>query len=161
MQLLRWLRFLKNFNLSGIMGKRRSSRELALKFLYQFELNEGDFDEQIKLFLERNSSQEGVENFMKELVVSLINKREEIDEIIQKYSDHWVLDRMTVIDRNILRIGTCELLLNFSTPPKVVINEAIDIAKKYGNEDSPEFINGILDKVYNEIGQKGPLSFTS
>jgi N utilization substance protein B len=111
--------------------------------------------------LERNSSQEGVENFMKELVMSLVSKMKEIDEIIQKYSDHWVLDRMTVIDRNILRIGTCELLLNFSTPPKVVINEAIDIAKKYGNEDSPEFINGILDKVYNEIGQKGPLSFTS
>ena len=143
------------------MGKRRSSRELALKFLYQFELNEGDLDEQIKLFLERNSSQEGVENFMKELVMSLVSKMKEIDEIIQKYSDHWILDRMTVIDRNILRIGTCELLFNFSTPPKVVINEAIDIAKKYGNEDSPEFINGILDKVYNEIGQKGPLSFTN
>ena len=143
------------------MGKRRSSRELALKFLYQFELNKGDLDEQIKLFLERNSSQEDVANFMKELVVSLIDKMEEIDEIIQKYSDHWILDRMTVIDRNILRMGTCELLFNFSTPPKVVINEAIDIAKKYGNEDSPEFINGILDKVYNEIGQKGPLPFTS
>jgi len=143
------------------MGKRRSSRELALKFLYQFELNEGDLDEQIKLFLERNSSQEGVENFMKELVMSLVSKMKEVDEIIQKYSDHWILDRMTVIDRNILRIGACELLFNFSTPPKVVINEAIDIAKKYGNEDSPEFINGILDKVYNEIGQKGPLSFTS
>ena len=143
------------------MGKRRSSRELALKFLYQFELNKGDLDEQIKLFLERNSSQEDVANFMKELVVSLIDKMEEIDEIIQKFSDHWILDRMTVIDRNILRMGACELLFNFSTPPKVVINEAIDIAKKYGNEDSPEFINGILDKVYNEIGQKGPLPFTS
>ena len=143
------------------MGKRRSSRELALKFLYQFELNGGDLDEQIKLFLERNSSQEDVESFMKELVVSLIDKMEEIDEIIQKFSDHWILDRMTVIDRNILRMGACELLFNFSTPPKVVINEAIDIAKKYGNEDSPEFINGILDKVYNEIGQKGPLPFTS
>ena len=143
------------------MGKRRSSRELALKFLYQFELNGEDLDEQIKLFLERNSSQEDVANFMKELVVSLIDKMEEIDEIIQKFSDHWILDRMTVIDRNILRMGTCELLFNFSTPPKVVINEAIDIAKKYGNEDSPEFINGILDKVYNEIGQKGPLPFTS
>jgi len=143
------------------MGKRRSSRELALKFLYQFELNGGDLDEQIKLFLERNSSQEDVINFMKELVLSLIDKMEEIDEIIQKFSDHWILDRMTVIDRNILRMGTCELLFNFSTPPKVVINEAIDIAKKYGNEDSPEFINGILDKVYNEIGQKGPLPFTS
>ena len=143
------------------MGKRRSSRELALKFLYQFELNGGDLDEQIKLFLERNSSQEDVANFMKELVVSLIDKMEEIDEIIQKFSDHWILDRMTVIDRNILRMGACELLFNFSTPPKVVINEAIDIAKKYGNEDSPEFVNGILDKVYNEIGQKGPLPFTS
>ena len=143
------------------MGKRRSSRELALKFLYQFELNGGDLDEQIKLFLERNSSQEDVANFMKELVVALIDKMEEIDEIIQKFSDHWILDRMTVIDRNILRMGACELLFNFSTPPKVVINEAIDIAKKYGNEDSPEFINGILDKVYNEIGQKGPLPFTS
>ena len=143
------------------MGKRRSSRELALKFLYQFELNKGDLNEQIKLFLERNSSQEGVENFMKELVVSLIDKMEEVDGVIQKFSDHWVLDRMTVIDRNILRIGTCELLFNFPTPPKVVINEAIEIAKKYGNEDSPEFINGILDKVFNEIGQKGPLPFTS
>jgi len=143
------------------MGKRRSSRELALKFLYQFELNGGDLDEQIKLFLERNSSQEDVANFMKELVVSLVDKMEEIDEIIQKFSDHWILDRMTVIDRNILRMGACELLFNFSTPPKVVINEAIDIAKKYGNEDSPEFINGILDKVYNEIRQQGPLPFTS
>ena len=111
--------------------------------------------------MERNSSQEDVANFMKELVVSLIDKMEEIDEIIQKFSDHWVLDRMTVIDRNILRMGTCELLFSFSTPPKVVINEAIDIAKKYGSEDSPEFINGILDKVYNETGQKGPLPFTS
>ena len=143
------------------MGKRRSSRELALKFLYQFELNEGDLDEQIILFLERNPSQKDVENFMKDLVVSLIDKMKEIDETIQKYSDHWVLNRMAVIDRNILRIGTFELLFSLSTPPKVVINEAIDIAKKYGNEDSPQFINGILDRVYKEIGQKGPLPSTS
>ena len=143
------------------MGKRRSSRELALKFLYQFELNEGDLDEQMKLFLERNSSKADAQSFMKSLVVSLLDNMNEIDEIIQKYSDHWVLDRMTVIDRNILRLGTGELLLNFSTPPRVVINEAIDIAKKYGNEESPEFINGILDKIYKEVGQKGPLSFTT
>ena len=143
------------------MGKRRASRELALKFLYQFELNGGDWDEQMKLFFERNSSREDVKIFMKDLVVSLLDKVKEIDEIIQKFSDHWVLDRMAVIDRNILRMGTCELLFDFSTPPKVVINEAIDIAKKYGNKDSPEFINGILDKVYKEIGQKGPLPFTT
>ena len=143
------------------MGKRRSSRELALKFLYQFELNEGELDEQIKLFLKQNPSKEDVENFMRGLVLPLINKVKEIDEVIEKYSNNSILDRMTIIDKNILRMGVCELLFNFSTPPKVVINEAIDIAKKYGNEDSPEFINGVLDKVYKEIGQKGPLPFTS
>ena len=143
------------------MGKRRLSRELTLKFLYQFELTGGELDEQIKLFLKQNSSKDDVESFMRGLVFSLLDKVKEIDEVIQKYSDHWVLDRMTVIDRNILRMGVCELLFDFSTPPKVVINEAIDIAKKYGNEDSPEFINGILDKVYKEIGQKGPLPFTT
>ena len=143
------------------MGKRRLSRELALKFLYQFELTGGELDEQIKLFLKQNSSKDDAENFMRSLVFSLLDKVKEIDEVIQKYSDHWVLDRMTVIDRNILRMGVCELLFDFSTPPKVVINEAIDIAKKYGNEDSPEFINGVLDKVFKEIGQKGPLPFSS
>jgi len=143
------------------MGKRRSSRELALKFLYQSELNEGNVDEQMESFMERNSSKDEIDIFMKELVEAVIKHKKEIDEIVQKFSDNWVLDRMTVIDRNILRIGTCELLFNFSTPPKVAINEAVDIAKKYGNEDSPEFINGILDKIYKEIGQKkGPLPFT-
>ena len=143
------------------MGKRRSSRELALKFLYQSELNEGNVDEQMGSFMERNSSKDEIDVFMKELVEAVIKHKKEIDEIVQKFSDNWVLDRMTVIDRNILRISTCELLFNFSTPPKVAINEAVDIAKKYGNEDSPEFINGILDKIYKEIGQKkGPLPFT-
>jgi len=143
------------------MGKRRSSRELALKFLYQSELNEGNVDEQMESFMERNSYKDEIDVFMKELVEAVIKHKKEIDEIVQKFSDNWVLDRMTVIDRNILRIGTCELLFNFSTPPKVAINEAVDIAKKYGNEDSPEFINGILDKIYKEIGQKkGPLPFT-
>ena len=137
------------------MGKRRSSRELALKFLYQSELNDGNIDEQMKLFLARSSSQDEVEAFMKELVKAIIKQMKEIDEIIQKFSDNWVLDRMTVIDRNILRMGTCELLFNFSTPPKVAINEAVDIAKKYGNEDSPEFINGVLDKIYRKLDRRG------
>jgi N utilization substance protein B len=128
------------------MGKRRSSRELALKFLYQFELNEGNVDEQMNSFIELNSLKDEIEVFMKELVEAVIKQKTEIDEIIQKFSENWLLDRMTVIDRNILRIGTCELLSDFSTPPKVVINE---------------FINGILDKIYKEIGhKKGPLSFT-
>ena len=139
------------------MGKRRSSRELTLKFLYQLEMNKGNIEEQMKIFIERNSSYGEVEDFMESLVKSIYKEMEEIDKIIQECSDNWVLDRMTVIDRNILRMGTCELLFDFLTPPKVVINEAIDIAKKYGNEDSPEFINGILDKIYKKIEHKGIL----
>ena len=139
------------------MGKRRSSRELTLKFLYQSEMNKGNIEEQIKIFIERNSSHGEVEDFMENLVKSIYKEMGEIDKIIQECSDNWILDRMTVIDRNILRMGTCELLFDFLTPPKVVINEAIDIAKKYGNEDSPEFINGILDKIHKKIGHKGIL----
>ena len=142
------------------MGKRRSSRELALKFLYQSELNKGDIDDQMELFLKKSLLKDEVSDFMQGLVLSVLKEMKEIDEIIQKYSDNWVLDRMTVIDRNILRIGVCELLFELSTPPKVVINEAVDIAKKYGNIDSHEFINGILDKIYKEIRQKGSLTFT-
>ena len=139
------------------MGKRRSSRELTLKFLYQSEMNKGNIEEQMKIFIERNSSYGEVEDFMESLVKSIYKEMEEIDKIIQECSDNWILDRMTVIDRNILRMGTCELLFDFLTPPRVVINEAIDIAKKYGNEDSPEFINGILDKIYKKIEHKGIL----
>ena len=139
------------------MGKRRSSRELTLKFLYQLEMNKGNIEEQMKIFIERNSSHGEVEDFMESLVKSIYKEMEEIDKIIQECSDNWILERMTVIDRNILRMGTCELLFDFLTPPKVVINEAIDIAKKYGNEDSPEFINGILDKIYKKIEHKGIL----
>ena len=139
------------------MGKRRSSRELTLKFLYQSEMNKGNIEEQMKIFIERNSSHGEVEDFMENLVKSIYKEMGEIDKIIQECSDNWILDRMTVIDRNILRMGTCELLFDFLTPPKVVINEAIDIAKKYGNEDSPEFINGILDKIHKKIGHKGIL----
>ena len=137
------------------MGKRRSSREQALKFLYQSELNEGDYDKQMEQFLERVSSQDEVEEFMQELVQTVIRYKKEIDEILKKCSDNWELERMAVVDRNILRIGACELLYIPSTPPKVAINEAVEIAKRYGNEDSPEFVNGVLDKIYKETSQKG------
>ena len=137
------------------MGKRRSSREQALKFLYQSELNEGDHDKQMEQFLERVSSQDEVEEFMQELVQTVVRYKKEIDETLKKCSDNWELERMAVVDRNILRVGACELLYMPSTPPKVAINEAVEIAKRYGNEDSPEFVNGVLDKIYKEASQKG------
>ncbi len=133
------------------MGQRRFSRELALKFLYQFEFNEADFDDQMASFIERTSCKEEVKAFMEELVSKVLSHMEEIDGILKKYSEHWALDRMTVIDRNTLRLGVCELFYSQTIPPKVVINEAVEIAKKYGSEESPDFINGILDKIFKEM----------
>lgn len=130
------------------MGKRRSSRELALKFLYQIEFNQGDFEEQLSQFKERVSCKEEVGEFLERLIRTVLQHKGEIDAVLKKYSDHWALDRMTVIDRNILRMGVCELIYLGDIPPKVAINEAVEISKKYGSEDSPDFINGVLDRVY-------------
>jgi len=135
------------------MGKRRFSRELALKFLYQLEFNEEGFKDQMASFEDRLSCQEEVKDFMQELVSKVVGHRKEIDFTLQKYSEHWTLDRMTVIDRNILRLGVCELMYSQTIPPKVAINEAVEIAKKYGSEESPDFINGILDKIFKEMNR--------
>jgi len=133
------------------MGKRRGARELTLKFLYQIELNSEGFEDQIKDFLQRSSSQPEVKDYMEGLVATIFRKKESIDGILEKCSDNWSLQRMTVIDRNILRIATCELMDRPDIPPKVAIDEAVEIAKKYGSEDSPDFINGVLDRVNKEV----------
>jgi len=133
------------------MGKRRSSRELGLRFLYQIEFNQEDFDAQIEPFLERCLCQTEVREFMIELVRGVHRHLKDIDALIQKYSEHWTLDRMTLIDRNLLRLGVCEIVYLKNTPPKAAINEAVEIAKKYGSDESPDFINGILDKIYKEM----------
>jgi transcription antitermination protein NusB len=132
------------------MGKRRVARELALKFLYQSEFNPDDLEAQMAQFCERSSTQAEIIEFMKTLVEKVFAQAEEIDTMLKKFSDHWTLERMSMVDRNILRLGICELMFEASTPPKVVINEAVEIAKKFGTEDSPDFINGILDKVFKE-----------
>lgn len=142
------------------MGKRRSSRELALKFLYQSELNAGDFTEQMEGFLEASPVQGDVKNYLIALVELVNLHKNEIDELLEKYSENWTLSRMTVIDRNTLRIATAELLFRKDVPPKVVIDEAVEIAKKYGSEDSPDFINGVLDRIKKEMEKEltGPPS---
>ena len=132
------------------MGKRRASRELALKFLYQNEFNPDDLETQMEQFCERANVQREIIHFMGDLIDKVFDHTKEIDIQLGKFSDHWALERMSMIDRNILRLGICELLFETATPPKVVINEAVEIAKKFGSADSPDFINGILDKVFKE-----------
>jgi transcription antitermination factor NusB len=132
------------------MGKRRVARELALKFLYQSEFNPDDLESQVDQFCRRSGTQVEIIAFMRVLVEKVFTLSEEIDIQLKKFSDHWTLERMSLVDRSILRLGICELVFETSTPPKVVINEAVEIAKKFSTKDSPDFINGILDKVYKE-----------
>ena len=132
------------------MGKRRVARELALKFLYQTEFNSNSADSQLNSFCERANVSEEIQDFTQTLIKNIFIHKKEVDGLLKKISANWVPDRMAMIDKNILRLGICELLFDTTTPPKVVINEAVEIAKKFGTEESPDFINGILDKVYKD-----------
>ena len=132
------------------MGKRRAARELALKFLYQTEFNSNSPDSELNSFCERANVSEEIQNFTQTLIKNIFFHKKEVDGLLKKISANWVPDRMAMIDKNILRLGICELLFDSTTPPKVVINEAVEIAKKFGTEESPDFINGILDKVYKD-----------
>lgn len=137
------------------MGKRRLSRELTLKFLYQYdvyieqnkELN--NFDEQLEGFFITQDVIKDIEikDFFIVLAKGVCDNRDSIDEIISKYSDNWKVSRISRIDINILRIAIYEMLNLSNIPHPVTINEAVDIAKKYGNNESGSFINGIADRV--------------
>ena len=132
------------------MGKRRAARELALKFLYQTEFNSDNRDLELDLFFERANVSDDIQKFTHALIKKLSSHEKEVDELLEKVSANWPPNRMAVIDKNILRLGICELLFEPTTPPKVVINEAVEIAKKFGTEESPDFINGILDKIFRD-----------
>ena len=137
------------------MGKRRLSRELTLKFLYQYdvyveqnkELN--NFDEQVEDFFITQDviSDNEIKDFFIVLAKGVCDNRDSIDEIISKYSENWKVSRISRIDINILRIAIYEMLNLSNIPHPVTINEAVDIAKKYGNNESGSFINGIVDRV--------------
>ena len=129
------------------MGTRRSSREYALQMLFQWDITR-DAIEQIQAnFWDSHDEPENVVQFASLLVNRTIEHSEEIDAMIQSHAEHWRLDRMAVVDRNVLRLATQELMFDKETPATVVINEAIEIVRRYGSEDSPQFINGILDSI--------------
>ena len=132
------------------MGKRREARELALKFLYQTEFNSENPNLELDSFFVRLNTAKEVKSFTQALIKNFLMHQKEVDGLLKKISSNWTQDRMAVIDRNILRLGVSELLFDSTTPPKVVINEAIEIAKKFGTDESPDFINGVLDKIFKD-----------
>ncbi|MCX5665735.1 MAG: transcription antitermination factor NusB [Candidatus Omnitrophica bacterium] len=137
------------------MRKRTKAREYALQILYAVDITKDDPKDCVERFWEGNEeSSSEVKKFAAGIVLGVADNKKDIDKMIAKYATNWHLDRMAVIDRNVLRFATYELLYEKDIPPKVSINEAIDIAKKFGGPDSGKFVNGILDKI-NKTECKG------
>ena len=129
------------------MGSRRRARELAIKVLFHLEFTPGDPEEVFQLICENFGSSKSIRSFSRELVLGVCTKKKELDQLISRASEHWRLERMSRVDRTILRLGAFEILVMKDIPPKVSIDEAVELGKIYGTEDSGGFINGILDRI--------------
>jgi len=140
------------------MRKRTQARECALKILYQIDVTALNLDMIFDHFWEdaEDTYAHEVREFSTRLVYGVHENCEAIDQKIMVYATNWQLKRMAVIDRNILRLGVFELFYSEDIPPKVTINEAVEMAKKYGDLESSKFVNGILDKMHKTeiVGQK-------
>ncbi len=130
------------------MRKRTQAREIALQILYQLDLLKGDVPEgERERFMVEHAEGPDVREYARTLIAGTVAHRPGIDRIIEEVAKNWELSRMAIIDRNILRMAIYELLHRDDIPPKVAINEAVDLAKKYSTKNSSAFVNGILDKV--------------
>ena len=130
------------------MRKRTAARECALQLLYQWDLTKAPSVDVLKQFWVDRPEEPDVRTFAEQLLEGTLQHLAVIDEALQKYAENWELGRMAVVDRNILRLGTYELLFAEEIPSKVTINEAVELAKRFGDVDSSKFINGILDKIH-------------
>jgi len=129
------------------MGARRKARELALQMLYQFDMSGNGPDMIIETFEDLQKSKPNTREFASKIFRGTVDHIIDIDGMIQAQADNWRLSRMAVVDRNIIRMSVYEFLHESGTPKLVVIDEAIEIAKKFGNDKSSQFINGILDGI--------------
>ncbi len=136
------------------MRRRRQSRESALQVLYQLEFTKENGPKALAQWELHFSPQQQRDEFAERIVLGVLDHISEIDRLIEQFSENWRLERMAIIDRNILRMAIFELLYCHDIPPKVTLNEAIDLGKKYGTEDSGSFINGILDRILKEAIRK-------
>jgi N utilization substance protein B len=136
------------------MSSRRRSREMAVQVLYQVDMAQSDISEALRVFCDHFEAPESIRDFAVELANGAHEHREEIDALIKRFSEHWRLERMPSVDRNILRLAIFELLYRPDIPVKVSINEAVDLGKIYGSGDSGAFINGILDRIRMHLEEK-------
>jgi transcription antitermination factor NusB len=135
------------------MGRRRQSREAALKLLYALDLTRVQVKEVLRAPWTDTLIPDQSRDFTANLVTGVMQHRDEIDTLIQECSTNWSLERIGLVERNILRFAIYELCFLPDIPPNVTINEAVEVAKKYGTEEAPAFINGILDRIKHAVGQ--------
>lgn len=137
------------------MRKRTKARENALKILYAIDITGDDPKQCIDRYWRENEEKDTeIKTFANSLVLGASHKKAQIDKVISGCATNWQMGRMAVIDRNILRFAVYELMFADEIPPKVTINEAIDIAKRYGDSESGKFVNGILDKIHKDIAKE-------
>lgn len=142
------------------MANRHLSRSISLQTLYEWDFN-GSKSSNLDEILKRNIKEFGPgledDQFVRDLIEGVLKNREKIDEIIVKTAPEWPLSQINLIDRNVLRLGIYELLFGKreEVPPKVAINEAIELAKSFGGETSGKFVNGVLGTIYRAIGEPG------
>lgn len=129
------------------MGKRRKARESALQILYQLEFDDSQIDETIDRYWRDKRVPGDIKGYSRRLVEGILGHREEIDKAIQSVSEHWRVSRMALIDRNILRLAAFELLQAREIAPPIIIDEAVEIAKRFSGPEAAVFINGILDAL--------------
>jgi transcription antitermination factor NusB len=138
------------------MRKRSQAREFALQILYQIDITGDPAEACLESFWQRDSEavpEDDVKDFAETLVKGVFDNLKSIDEKIAGYAANWELKRMAVVDRNILRMGSYELIFLKDIPPKVSINEAVELAKKYSGLAAGKFVNGILDKIKSEANK--------
>ena len=128
------------------MGSRHHARERALQILFQYDIH-GRPGLWRDVFWQENEATDDVKAFAERLVAGVLEKKKELDAVIGKYATNWKVSRMPIVDRNILRAGVYELLWMDDVPAKVTVNEAIELAKSFGDDDASKFVNGILDQV--------------
>lgn len=133
---------------------RRQSRELALQMLFAAEFDQSDIRNAGLMVIQTSDADSESKDFAKELFLGVLSSLDELDSIISKFLENWKLDRLFIIDRSILRLSLYELKKIPDTPASVVIDQAVRMAKKFGNDDSSKFINGILGAIFRADNEK-------
>jgi len=139
------------------MGKRRQARELAVQVLFYLGFCANNPDEAFDLICEDLNPAKSIRLFSKNLVIGVCEKEVELDQLISQASRNWRLERLSRLDKCVLRLAVYEILFIKDIPPKVSIDEAVEIGKKFGNENSGKFINGVLDNILNTLEQQSLL----